>query len=509
MKKTNVFLVAILILIILQINALGEGGIPVSADYGVRINSLAGQVEIRHSENSAVWNHAASGMELLASDNLRIRGKGYAVISFGEISTLAAKDMTDFILNSKPGRFYQLTLSGGTLMADVYNPLSETTMEIMMSHAVVKTRKAKFIVESSDAASTIKVIEGSVSFTSKANSKVVQVVDGQFARADGLGAGAPQRIDLVIDRLELTHYKAIASQNPVKLNQSKAISSSGIKWNIPDIPFLWYLIPLLIFLLVLSLIIFKRRKKKTATFQKPAVQKVIPSPKGHLCNNCGSSLPEGARFCTNCGEVIQQVQPRKEVVPMCSKCGAVIHSGEKFCTNCGTPVNGSSSASRVNSENSSLKSPLSESQNNAQGKKGGKFLIITLSLILVVGLALAGLYFLGSYEPSLSASRASLFEDEKYDPVKINTAATEVETIFAASDTAGLARIMSPTTLELRRQYFSELAPHMPSFARDFKTRKLLYATPRLAVFEFTSPEGKFTVDFCLGEGGKWMLMRF
>ena len=514
MNNTNLILSVFVTLAFIQIEVLGENTIPVASDYGVRINSLSGQVEIRHSENSGVWNRANSGTELLPGDCLRSREKSFAVLSLGEISTIAVKDMTQITLISKPGKWYQFTLSDGTMMADVYGPMAEDAMEVDMSQAVVKIKKAKFIIQSSDASSILKVIEGSVSFVSKANGKVVHVADGEFVHADGLGVSTPQRIDLVLDKLELTHYKTIAAQNPVKSNQKKVIPISGTKGSNLVIPLWWYAAPISILLLVLIFILFKKRKKKPAIINQLVPPVVIPSETDHLCRNCGSPLPEGAKFCTKCGEIVQPIQKvlqQEEAMPKCRKCGKVILSGEKFCTNCGTPFEADSvfATSQVKSEFASIKSPLQEKQSDIPGKEGHKFLNITLSVIVIVGLALAGLYYFGTYQPSLTASRAALFEDERYDPININTAATEVETIFAAADTAGLARIMSPTSLELRRQYFPELAPHMPAFARDFKTRKLLYATPRLAVFEFTSPEGKFTVDFCLGEGGKWMLMRF
>ena len=52
-----------------------------------------------------------------------------------------------------------------------------------------------------------------------------------------------------------------------------------------------------------------------------------------VCRKCNSPLPQGAKFCMNCGE---KVTP-KEVY--CQECGAVMPANAQFCMNCGTRRN--------------------------------------------------------------------------------------------------------------------------------------------------------------------------
>jgi len=54
-----------------------------------------------------------------------------------------------------------------------------------------------------------------------------------------------------------------------------------------------------------------------------------------FCNNCGSQLQDGQRFCANCGAEQPQTAPA-----VCEKCGNKIVEGAKFCNVCGTPVAG-------------------------------------------------------------------------------------------------------------------------------------------------------------------------
>lgn len=50
-----------------------------------------------------------------------------------------------------------------------------------------------------------------------------------------------------------------------------------------------------------------------------------------ICKKCGQEIPSGAKFCTNCGEKIEDTSEFK----ICPKCGEECRKDAKFCTNCG------------------------------------------------------------------------------------------------------------------------------------------------------------------------------
>ncbi len=54
---------------------------------------------------------------------------------------------------------------------------------------------------------------------------------------------------------------------------------------------------------------------------------VPPSP-GGACNKCQAPLPQGAKFCANCGAVVPQAA-------FCADCGAQLPPGARFCPECG------------------------------------------------------------------------------------------------------------------------------------------------------------------------------
>ena len=522
MKKRNLSSAAILILISISFLLMGAVASNVTANPAegdIFINSLSGLVEVSRAKDPGGWLPAKSGSKLSLNDHIRTGNKSYTVLSLADAGTIATKDETEIVLVSTTGKPRQIKLLRGKMMADVKNISSEFPIEIEMNRAKVKITGAAFILESSAESSTAKVIEGTLSFNSIGNGQEIQVNSGQMVWVDEQGLGGPQKADLMMDKLELAHYKTIASKNPVSPVQRNIDQPVEVKsWNLNIYEKWWYLIPLLIFILIAIILLRGKRKKKGDQVQV-STPKVSASPERKLCRQCGSSLPDGVKFCTNCGKTIGEDHstpppPQINAILVCTGCGAEVHPGEKFCTKCGTPLSMSPPAVpvqqvAVNSEKAYETVDPPRNTNKPPGKKGKTFLKIVLTVLLITCLAVAGLYFFGTYHPDSMAKRASLFEDEKYDPAKIESAAPLVETIFASSDTASLAKILSPTTLEQRRRYFPELVAHMPTFARDFKTRKLLYATARLAVYEFSSSNGKFTAEFCLGNGGKWLLMRF
>ena len=57
--------------------------------------------------------------------------------------------------------------------------------------------------------------------------------------------------------------------------------------------------------------------------------------------NCGYQILPGKKFCSRCGQPIQNGKEANgvEAVIKCHKCGNPIRPGKKFCTACGTRIN--------------------------------------------------------------------------------------------------------------------------------------------------------------------------
>ncbi len=64
---------------------------------------------------------------------------------------------------------------------------------------------------------------------------------------------------------------------------------------------------------------------------------------GLTCTECGAIIPEGRKFCAECGAKVVLPEPEpivEEVLTanVCLNCGAVIVEGKKFCGECGTKI---------------------------------------------------------------------------------------------------------------------------------------------------------------------------
>ncbi len=58
-----------------------------------------------------------------------------------------------------------------------------------------------------------------------------------------------------------------------------------------------------------------------------------------ICADCGAAIPDGRKFCSECGAKV--VIPEPAPMPaanVCPTCGAVIADGKKFCGECGTKI---------------------------------------------------------------------------------------------------------------------------------------------------------------------------
>lgn len=251
----------------------------------------------------------------------------------------------------------------------------------------------------------------------------------------------------------------------------------------------------------------------------------------NFCTKCGNKLKPDAKFCSKCGQLVKKEEVKPAPVspplqPQCAKCGTVLMPGVKFCTSCGAATQLETPEPRPTVQPAAAGIPPVQAPppsspppqrvqaqppgNQPKKKKGKKILVFAVSAIVLLAAVGAALYFFGTFEPQETyADLSALYEEPKVDQDRIDSVANIVENIFLTSDTIKLAEVLSTTTLEQKREFFRELQPHMATFGQDFKTRKFLYGTVRFAVYEFSSAEGKFTAEFCLGEDGKWKLMRF
>ena len=55
------------------------------------------------------------------------------------------------------------------------------------------------------------------------------------------------------------------------------------------------------------------------------------------CPKCNASMPDGVKFCTECGNKMENPQQQESATKFCNSCGAKIPREAKFCPECSAP----------------------------------------------------------------------------------------------------------------------------------------------------------------------------
>jgi hypothetical protein len=178
---------------------------PAKVDSGTRFNSLSGQVEVRYeSEND--WRSAQLDDVLYVDDHIRTGEESSCILSFADVSTFLMKEESEIVLNSPPSKDSKFWLVYGKVKANVKKMMKDGSMEIDASQAAMSIKGTTFVLEDGGAGTVLKVIEGHVSFTSKATGETVTVGPGEMATADAGGQGPVLPFDVDIENAEWADF---------------------------------------------------------------------------------------------------------------------------------------------------------------------------------------------------------------------------------------------------------------------------------------------------------------
>lgn len=165
-------------------------------DHGMRFSDLSGQVEVliplgydANGEpvwDEEAWQFAELDMVLPVGTSIKTSDNSSAIISFPSSEPLVMKPESH-IFFPKSKEVSQLKLLTGNLWVNVKKMLKDGSMDIEMSQAVAGIKGTTFVLEDDGETSTLKVIEGTVEFTSKATGESVMVDGGEAVSATAGG----------------------------------------------------------------------------------------------------------------------------------------------------------------------------------------------------------------------------------------------------------------------------------------------------------------------------------
>jgi ferric-dicitrate binding protein FerR (iron transport regulator) len=133
-------------------------------------------------------------------DHISTGADSEAIIQFGDMTTLQVKPGSEVIVKTPPGQETKFGLVMGHMRANTKKMFTNGHMEVEMGQAVAGIKGTTFVCEETKSTSTLKVIEGTVSYTSKKNPKTVMVGTGEMATAGPTGMQEKRTFDVEAEK---------------------------------------------------------------------------------------------------------------------------------------------------------------------------------------------------------------------------------------------------------------------------------------------------------------------
>jgi hypothetical protein len=269
-------------------------------DSGVRFSSLNGQVEIKYPGEE--YKSAELGEHIPVGSFIKTQEESSAILSFSDMSTFVVKPESEVIVTAPPEKDGKLKILMGNIWINIKKMLKDGSMEVETNQAVAGIKGTTFTMEVTDDSTTLKVLEGTVAFTSKATGETVDVTTGETASADDGGLSEVAAFDVAEEEANWREFDlpsvAEAPRSPALLI---IISAAALA----------------ILIFITSILLTRRANKQRQAFrmQAPtpgmyggyAPQYSAPpaQPVQHnasaVCPNCGTAFNAAGRFCPKCG----------------------------------------------------------------------------------------------------------------------------------------------------------------------------------------------------------------
>lgn len=273
-------------------------------DSGARFSDFSGQVEVlipkgydddgKPIYDEEDWTIAKLDMPLPEGTRIKTSDRSSVILSFADMTTFVMKPESEIWLSKPEAGKGPFKLLIGSLWVNMKKGIIDGTMDIEMSQAASGIKGTTFVLEEDGETSTLKVIEGTVEFASKATGESVDVEAGEAVSATADGLGKIEKFNVKAETAEWAEY--------------------GAKMPTGNFP-LWAIVAIaggvaLITVIVVIAAMSRRNKRKPAAMHPVHAQGAYPPPaQAHpsaahvgFCMQCGAPLAPGAAFCAKCGK---------------------------------------------------------------------------------------------------------------------------------------------------------------------------------------------------------------
>jgi hypothetical protein len=164
-------------------------------DSGIKINHRDGQLEIACPPDLDAWDVLKEGRTIYTHCHIKTGEDSTVQLDFPDMTTFKMRPETEIVIDALPKQSKIGLLFGG-IWANVKKMAKDGTMEVHGSQAVAGIKGTTFIMEETGGRSTLKVVEGTVSYSSKTTDKSIDITAGESVIATQKGLGEKSQFDV-------------------------------------------------------------------------------------------------------------------------------------------------------------------------------------------------------------------------------------------------------------------------------------------------------------------------
>lgn len=169
-------------------------------DSQARFNSVTGEVMVSPDPEHVEWKPVTPKTIIKVGDHISTGADSQAILQFKDMTTFQMKPESEVIVKTPPGQETKIGLVAGHLWVNFKKMLTNGHMEVEMGQAVAGIKGTTFVCEETKSTSTLKVIEGTVAYTSKKNPKSVIVSAGEAVTAGPTGMQEKKTFDVETEK---------------------------------------------------------------------------------------------------------------------------------------------------------------------------------------------------------------------------------------------------------------------------------------------------------------------
>lgn len=167
-----------------------------SQDSGMRFSGMTGQVRIRPDVDKRGWHSLEPGEAIPFGTHISTGPNSSVAIILPDGVTFFLKSDTEIVINKPSEKKGYSQILYGSVKVVVEERIQDESLEIDMDQAIVEISGTTLILEEKEEKSTLQVIEGEVSFTSKTSGETVKVTTGNTVSASSTGLSGVETFDV-------------------------------------------------------------------------------------------------------------------------------------------------------------------------------------------------------------------------------------------------------------------------------------------------------------------------